>query len=508
MSVIRFLLLAVCLNVISSVAIAHSNDPPLWALDFARSYEDAVNRRDLSAVSDAIDGEALFQLAVANRQFNQATLTELRQHWVGSRGLALRILQMLGDDGHCRLIRVRQRDGSWTALFRMVGDDGEFNYHEALLSKNADDAAVILDFHFAWSGEWWSETFGRMFSLTTGGRYEAEALSLFNRFVRLYEDGRFDEALDAWEMLPPRFHQEKGVHLLRVLAAMYVSETEGAVAAEAFAKQFPNDASLDLVLMEARMLRERYTELEESLDRMRVAYGDHAWLDYQRAAVWKMVGRLEDAKTLLEKSLEREPDLIKPRWVVVAIALEEGDYQAVAEQLTVIESLGISVGDLAEIPDYSEFVTSDAYRQWMARRDYLREAEAFEKQWLIESRLIGHGLFARYHPDALRENDLLAVVDEVIERWMADASEDIPGEWTVTRGLAVIVGDEIARISGLKWIIAYTPQTDEIWAIGDSDELRHSSDKAPDPFDLVEQQIMDHQPGRIRELIRSLQQQE
>jgi tetratricopeptide (TPR) repeat protein len=506
-SVIRFLLVVVSLYVISDVAVATSNDPPQWALDFARSYEDAVNRRDLTAVANAIDAEALFQLAVANRQINQAELAELRQQWVGSRGLAIRIVQFLGDEGHCRLVRVRQRDGSWTALYRLVNDEGEFSYHDALLVRKADDSVGIVDFYIAFSGEWWSETFGRLFGLVTGGRADAEALALFNRLTRLYEEGRYDEVLDAWAMLPQQFHRDKGVHLVRVVAAMYVSDSEGAVAAEAYARQFPGDPSLDLVLMDARVLREQYAELEESIDRLRDAYGDHAWFDYQLAAVLKLDGRIEDAKALLEKSLEREPDLTEPRWVVIAIALEENDHQTVATQLEIIESLGIGIGDLTEVPEYSDYVTSEAYQQWMARRDYLREADEYEMQWIIESRLIGHGLFARYRADAVQDNDVLTMVDMLIERWLADESEDVPGSWIVTRGLAATIGDEVATTSGGKWIVAYTPQMDEYWVVGDLDDPRSSIDTVLDPFELVEQQLMNHQPGRIGQTIRQLQQQ-
>jgi hypothetical protein len=163
---------------------------------------------------------------------------------------------------------------------------------------------------------------------------------------------------------------------MRLQAALRVDEEEIVTATEAFQAAFPTDPALDLVLIDYQFLKQRWDELGRSIDRLDKRVGGDPQLDVIRANVRAAQGDWAGARRVLLLALDEDP-LLEDAWLaLVDVALGLEDHELTASTLSRLEELGYEWPDLREVPEFSAFCASPAYRAWMLERGVAERSSA------------------------------------------------------------------------------------------------------------------------------------
>jgi tetratricopeptide (TPR) repeat protein len=183
--------------------------------------------------------------------------------------------------------------------------------------------------------------------------------------LQLMFDGKPREALKFYENNTPMLRKAKPAQRLRVNIAASVSLEEFVKAVDDFEVNLPGDPCLALLRIQRCLAaKNRERGLKAIDDFEQVIQGD-AYLNVLRAQAHLGAGDLSKARELAVKAAEAEPTLDRAWWTAITAVLGQKDFAATAKLLTATEkALGITIGDLAQVPAYAEFVRSAEYQEW------------------------------------------------------------------------------------------------------------------------------------------------
>jgi len=354
---------------------------PETALAFARSLETSLNACDSSLFDSSIAWDALVDRGTADLEVPETVRAEFATGIARGFVLGDEICKAIRESGSYVLLNVRAVEGEPRALFRIVSESG-LNYHDLLLSEADDGSVRILDLFIYSLGEWVSQTARRGF-LPLVAQLENGSLDRMKKGDNLYLDnvpnilkmqhhyqqGEFRKALDLFRAFPDELKNNRNILMVRFAVAVQLGGEEYDQAMLDLKTAFPDDPSLDLVLIDHYFNARQFDEALRIVDRIDRSVGGDPYLDFMRANVLYAGGRRSEARAAARRAVEREPGLEDPYWTLVTISLDERDFGETAKLLDEIEtSLGLVVGDLTRIPEYSEFLESDAYDAWAASR--------------------------------------------------------------------------------------------------------------------------------------------
>jgi tetratricopeptide (TPR) repeat protein len=259
-------------------------------------------------------------------------------------------------------------------MFRLISGDG-VNYHDLLLERG--EALRIVDIFVHSNGEWISQLVRRGFLPVAarfgGGGTSSDTQYLDNvqnilTMIEHYRGGRYEQALAVFDALPEELKKNRNILMQRFAVAVKAGGELYDAAMVDLKTAFPDDPSLGLVLIDYHFNRGEYDTAIAIIDRLDRDVGGDPYLDFFRANVLYVAGRLEEAKQAARRAIEAEPTLEDPYWTLVTISLDEREFTETARLLTEIENeLGLVLGDLGGVPEYREFVESDAYPEWSRR---------------------------------------------------------------------------------------------------------------------------------------------
>lgn len=287
--------------------------------------------------------------------------------------------KQLGDGGSYRLVRTSRQEGRPHALYRMVNSEGALNYHHLSFTSDGPDAKAI-DAYIHTSGELLSETMRVMIAPTFAkqkGTSLAKVLGLpdddhltgFVKLHQLMEQGDHRGALAAYAALPKATRALKGILLQRLRAAQQVGDREYRLALKELAAAFPKDPATSFMLIDAHFMDKELEPGLACIDRLEQALGGDPYLDTQRAALLMETGHLPEARLKAEAAVRNEPAVKYCWWTLVTVTLRQRDHRRTADLLTEMkERFALTFGDLAEIPDYKQFVASPEYAAWLKQQ--------------------------------------------------------------------------------------------------------------------------------------------
>jgi tetratricopeptide (TPR) repeat protein len=365
----------------SSVATHAADAIPEKITTLARDLESSLNACDTELFDSSISWSALLSRGTADLDVSEEVRTEFARGIARGFVLGEEICKTVQDSGSYVLLSVRQVDREHRALFRIVGENG-LNYHDLLLSESDDGRVEIHDMFIYSLGEWVSQTARRGFlplaaQLKKGSldRVEpGENLYLDNipnilKMQSYYQSEEFDDALAVFYAMPDELKQNRNILMVRFAVAAQVGGVEYDAAMLDLKNTFPGDPSLDLVLIDHYFNRREYDQALRIVDRIDRNVGGDPYLDFMRANVLFAGGRTTEARKAARRAIEHEPELQDPYWTLVTISLDEKEFVETARLLDQIEGqLGIIIGDLSMVPEYAEFMKSDAYTAWEADR--------------------------------------------------------------------------------------------------------------------------------------------
>ena len=348
---------------------------------FAHDIESSLNACDTELFDSSISWGVLLDRGTGDLDVSE----EVRRQFANgvARGFVLgdEICKTIQQSGSYVLLRVREVDGEHRALFRVVGESG-LNYHDLLLSETDDGSVEIHDMFIYSLGEWVSQTARRGFlplaaqlekgsleRMEPGENLYLENIPNILKMQSHYQTGDFEDALAVFYAMPDELKKNRNILMVRFAVAVQVGGVEYDAAMLDLKNTFPGDPSLDLVLIDHYFNGREYDQALEIVDRIDRSVGGDPYLEFMRANVLYAGGRTSKARKAARRAIELEPDLQDPYWTLVTISLDENDYVETARLLGQIEGrLGITIGDLSLVSEYSEFLESDAYATWAADR--------------------------------------------------------------------------------------------------------------------------------------------
>ncbi len=384
-------MLNVCLTLVISLAgLLTLSVPAIAAADpaylkFAQQVQDSINAGDSSLLDRQVDYDAIVDRAIGTYDVEQAFKDGFRKG-VKSKtaevGLGKQILTAIKGTGsytYLRMVRVGNED---RALFRLLPAGNGVNYHGLVLQKGKSGEVKVIDFFNFMNGELMSETFRRGFVAIAAERQKGFLAKLIGRegeyvsnlpkikeMQMLGQQGKFVEALQAYAALPPSVQKDKTIQVFRVTYASKLNDKQYTEAMDYYRRNFPGDASVDLVTLDGLIIAKKYAEAVAAIDRVNKNVGGDAYLGVLRANMYLLAGKYSLAKESARRAVADEPGLKLAYWSLVTIALEEKDYRETARLLATIENkLQIKLNDLQNNETYAGFVASPEYAAWMKGR--------------------------------------------------------------------------------------------------------------------------------------------
>jgi tetratricopeptide (TPR) repeat protein len=289
--------------------------------------------------------------------------------------------------GHYKFLRARESAGKRVAIMRLLNAEGGVNYHEVSLIRYADGQVGAEDLYVHATGETLTQTYRRVVlpglaeakrglldRLNGSDRLFTKNLPTIQSAMQEVRAGQHASALARLRGLPAELRDQKIFALIAVQAAQGCDEAEYLKELERLRKLFPNDPTVELVLLDYYALKRQFDEAIRVIDRLNAAVGGDPHLVATRALMLGEAGRAAEAKTEAERAIAEEPTHEFCYSVRVGLALKQKNF---ADALAWLKK-GVEVGavdtdtdGLLAAPDYAEFVKSPQFAEfgkWLAER--------------------------------------------------------------------------------------------------------------------------------------------
>ena len=282
-----------------------------------------------------------------------------------------------------KFLRLRHAGRDVRLICRVTPIGGGMNYQELAVKRGADGKMGFVDMFIYLTGEMMSETIKRAIIPAVVEKQKSLVERLFGEksdvvkyfmqwteVAKLSSEGRHREALAAYAKLPASLQKEKFILVSRLKSASALGDDKEYLAAlELWQRAYPKDPSLDLISIDAFILRKRYSKALESVDRLDQAVGGDPYLDYQRGMLYELMGDPAKSDEALNRAIEREPTLVVVHFLLFGHRVQEKNYPAaVAALVRMQKDTGYSSGRIASAierqREYASFIKSDEYRNW------------------------------------------------------------------------------------------------------------------------------------------------
>lgn len=376
------LFLAACVPVCDG---QQTNSPPQPSekdlTAFCKEMEKTARAGDSAFIDSALDIALCAGRACAGLPLSESDKRDFVGGVRSAPGFGKQVVASEGGVSY-KFLRLRKRDKAQTALFRLISPGG-INYHEYVVHSVEAGKVVFSDVYIFSLGEYLSQTLRRsaISAIGAGGKGEDDdkALSSESEYVKNMpkiqkmlshlKNKQVREAYSVFQSLPPSVQKDKLIMSLRMTMAQQLGEKEYNAAMQDFRKTYPDDPSLDMLLIDYYALQNNLAESVKTIDRLDKAVDGDPYLNVLRASCKLAAEKTAEAKQLLQKAVSAEPDMVEAYWVMVALAVAQKDFKETARLLTILETkLGMPIGDLAEIEEYADFMKSREYAEWMKTR--------------------------------------------------------------------------------------------------------------------------------------------
>ncbi|MEO1051834.1 MAG: hypothetical protein AAFX87_14485 [Bacteroidota bacterium] len=344
-------------------------------IDFGKMIETAFNEGDAETFHKNFDADHFTDLALKDFGYSldDAEIKRGAKEDLASFGKEI-VRAVKADDGLYSFIRYYEKDNRAHLIFRLYGLEG-LNYHDYELST-VDGEIRIVDLYIFLSGESISKTMGRLFGLL----FNKEESSVFSRsiddenfqaFQKLTEIksklNLFDYigAYNLFEELPDELKKEKMGHILNMQILVNMDkEDEYKAAINNYRRNFPDDPSLDLVLIDYYTIKEDWDKLIQSIDNLDKSVGGDELLEAYRGYAMLGAEQYEEAQMKFENIADDFPKIEEFQFALLTTLLFNEQYDRVIKQAEVMKrELELTNNDF-DFTDFPEFLESDVYRNW------------------------------------------------------------------------------------------------------------------------------------------------
>ncbi len=284
--------------------------------------------------------------------------------------------------GDYRFVRLISKDGQLRPLYRLtMPEDGGVNYHE-LVVEVSGDKPLITNVYLYLSGESISESVRRVLipalaaedPSIVGKLTGSEAQILENRDVLRAINGltsqeKFAEAFAKFEELSPELLQDRAILMTRLVISQGLGDAEQEKVVEELAKAAPGQPCSDFPLFALRKKQGRHEDVIQIVDRLQKVIED-PYLDLLKVDALLATGKADAAREAVVRVKTVCPDRSDVYWMEIAVSLRTKNFGETARLLDDVgKTFGLEFRDLSSVPEYSEFVASDAGKSWLKKQE-------------------------------------------------------------------------------------------------------------------------------------------
>src|SRR5581483_800854 len=372
--------LSIVLVLLAFPAFAQTAAPfvrPLTDADcdqFGRDVETHWNAGDHSVYEKAMDLRALLRRATGEQQIDDAFWQNFKQGYETSHAAA--------DTGvELKFLRTHTVDGERRILMRRVMRQGGFGYLEFIPARGTSGRIRIVDEFSYTTGEKQSEILKRIMVPILAEKDKPLLLRMFgekselldhmddfHELSTLTQSGKYREGFAVYDRLPASLQHEKFILALYLKCAEQSDNQRYLAAIDLWQKTYPKDPSIDLLTIDAFVLRKQFPEALADIDRLDKSVGGDPYLDYYRGLLHLLMKDYDKAKADGYRAIDREPTLTRAYDLILDLDVTfERNYSSAVEMLTRLQTAkAISHDKLAQIVEskagYRRFVASPEYR--------------------------------------------------------------------------------------------------------------------------------------------------
>ncbi|MEW4567364.1 hypothetical protein AB1L88_05800 [Tautonia sp. JC769] len=361
-------------------------DDECW--EYGAAFEEALLSSDPGALSRLIDWQAVVDQATrgidapadVKRNFSRGFLLVSQ---AGYNGLVNGLIETTSQGGRCTPLRLIGDEDRRGIRIRLLYSDGALSYLDCYLARRADGSIKAVDVLPYGVGETIVQS-ARHGYLTTVARSQRDLIDRLtgkDRELIAYlptlsqmnvdlQAGQYEAVLTAYRSLPESLQKERLFLVLRFSAAAEIDDDDAYAAALAdFLEYFPNDPGVDLLMIDSHVLRGEFDEALAAIDRGDRGIGGDPYMHLLRARVHIERENVIEARAAISRAIEEEPSLVEAYWALLDLTITQEDFEETARLLDLMaKKFGIEFNDLAQVPEFTAFVASPHYNEWIARQ--------------------------------------------------------------------------------------------------------------------------------------------
>lgn len=283
-----------------------------------------------------------------------------------------------------KVLHVRSVDGEPRAILRRLvraPRTGVLSvaYDELRFARTGPTHAVrVVDIYYYVVGQSLSELMSGFVGATMASSPKSGALKVVLDVKAVFDlkaAGKFAEALQKLDALPPKVRDSRVMAIARVNIANSISQDEYGKALDDVARLFPRDPSIALLEIDGAYLRQDYTAALAMVDVVDRAIGGDPYQDTLRASILLKrdgSGDLAKAAKLTAAVLRAEPSLQKAWETKIDVAVAQRDWTSAVDALDHLRTVfGMIYAEdkLRALPgNYGDLLDSKEYKAWKARQ--------------------------------------------------------------------------------------------------------------------------------------------
>jgi tetratricopeptide (TPR) repeat protein len=362
----------------------------------AKHIEQGVANHRGNVLTNTFDCEVLMDRIVANLGIPAKVREDVHQSLF--KVLQQADVELARTVSHFELLKVRVKNDEVRALYRAEVAQGGLNYYDVLLVRSADGCVRIGDIFVYLLASDISQTVRQplMVSVKHANRGILDRLTgkesalvtnwdIVKAMKIALSNKDYEGVLVLYHRLPTEAKDHRIVLEMRILAAQQINEQEYAEAIDAMARHADGNPAINLLLIDAFLVRKQYESALAAIEKLDAAVGTDPRLDGLRASLLCNLGKHDDARQAIDRALKAFPDRRDVHEFAVVVAAAQNRFEHVLYELHLLETefnFGLA---FENDPRFTGFVESPQYQTWKVQHEApenISQATGFDLQEL------------------------------------------------------------------------------------------------------------------------------
>ena len=343
--------------------------------EVARRLDEAFIAGDGNYFNTIVAPEVIFRRATAVPNVPKPYANAFMNEPWPRQNIVQDVIKTVGRRGSYRFLSIREVDGRYRALFRMLSEAGSVNYHELVFSglyESGRPVVRVVDFFVYSTGELLSQSLRRDFlSYCTGLTPElidslegtdydyTKNIRKLDTMGMFLNEGHPDEALKMYDHLPPNLRRQTFVLLPMLLIAGFVDQEAIDENVALFKKYDDGNPAIDMTLLRLYQQRNDQPRLIQQLERMNEIIPGDAYPNAARGVLLYDAGKQEEGYELVYKAVEQDPMIWIAYPSLLSHMLQKKDHPRTAALLNEMRiRFGMDIGNIKEDPRFADFIKS------------------------------------------------------------------------------------------------------------------------------------------------------